>query len=552
MVGGGRAILKRTRFPVLILCVLGLTGVAVAELTVFEGDSIMVEDENMTLTWGQDYTFDADRIQVSDQVSLSMTDEPDRNISIVSDTPSQVNATLWEYTLSDISDGEELILLEVAAIDGSNVSMMFTGVPDADDGSYTVYRNDDEYQTFESGGTLTWHDDDWSTHNYSLTYYEEEEDETGDDDTGGTGTPAPDPVPEHCWDQSGTEFVRDSPASGITLIEFTTDDHVENPCLDIETVPSADLPVSVPALDDVYRYYEFTLDDLDDETVSAVSITFLVNESFAEGFDAVQVSRHNGDWAELGADLIDDTGDTWTYEVRVDGFSYYAVHGVDDDEEPDDPDDPDEPGAAQFTVDILSVNTPMAGEPLTVEVNITNTGDVFGEEPVMIDIGEIGADTVTVGLDPGEWTVETFHVETADTDAGDHTANTVSGDSQDSVPVTVREKAVEEQGIGWVPVVAGIVAVWVLLAALVIGVYRAYPRWKQSRMEQELVDLSTQAREYTAVKDEERTRTELAETLTAAEQSLESHNFEETAYYIQEIKELLGQDTEEDTNPWGQ
>lgn len=161
----------RYRGVFLIIVGLCLVVPAVGELTVFEGDGVVVNDANLSLTWGQEFTFDATgSSMVGDVFSLEMVDGPDQNISITSNTSEQLNATLWEYDFSDIAVGDELIRVEVEAVPDSNVTVTFTGVPDISDGSYRVYRDGGLYETFDTGGTLDWSDTDWSAHNYSVMY----------------------------------------------------------------------------------------------------------------------------------------------------------------------------------------------------------------------------------------------------------------------------------------------------------------------------------------------------------------------------------------------
>ena len=67
---------------VLFVSLLFLISLGAAEFQVYEGDSVTLENANTTITWGQNYTFNASMITAqNDTLSIG-----DRNISIGSDT----------------------------------------------------------------------------------------------------------------------------------------------------------------------------------------------------------------------------------------------------------------------------------------------------------------------------------------------------------------------------------------------------------------------------------------------------------------------------------
>ena len=99
---------------------------------------------------------------------------------------------------------------------------------------------------------------------------------------------------------------------------------------------------------------------------------------------------------------------------------------------------------AAFDVQITDTNSPVtAGEPVTVDAEIQNTGDVSATQTIDLTVDGLGSDDVTVSLDGGQSTTETLSVETAEGDAGTYTATVASVDASASTTVEVQAGTTE-------------------------------------------------------------------------------------------------------------
>lgn len=472
-----------------------------------------------------------------DAYYMNMTDGPDRNISVMSDTPAQVNTTLWKYNLSDdLAYGKTLIKLETEAVSGSTVDFTFTGIPFPGDDRFVLTADDNTVKTVHNGGTLSWSYSDWSTRNFTVTYRKETEAD------GDTGTPTSVP-PDHCWTGSTPPFTRTDPTTGLTGIEIDTVADITDLCLDIRV--GGTLPDDLPSLDNVYRYYAFTPSRVASDDITAVTLTFAVDAGFAEQYDEMVMSRYDGAWTALPTDPASRSGDRWEYEATTDGFSAFAVHGVDE-PEPAEPETDDTAEAkAVFDTSIVSTNMPVdAGDPLIVNANITNIGEAAGTQDVTLDVDGIGTDSVSVTLAPGEWTVETFQWDTGDDDAGNYTATIGSVDTTAIIDVTVGTPGSAPSAESPFPTRIWYVLAVLLVAALGVAVYTGYPRWKRYRLERALLALSERAREQAVETRDRQVQRQLVDTLTRAEQAVEDDDLDATEAYIEELRQLLEEASE--------
>ena len=159
--------LIEARFLTLISVVLMLSVPVAAEFQVYRGSSVTLEDANTTITWGRNYTFNTSMItENGDTLSIG-----DRNISIGSKTSAQVNSTLWKYNLTGPYHGKTAVKLGVSAVNGTNATVSFTGLPGFRFGRYELNQNNSLLREFRSGGEITWYETNWSAHNYTITYY---------------------------------------------------------------------------------------------------------------------------------------------------------------------------------------------------------------------------------------------------------------------------------------------------------------------------------------------------------------------------------------------
>ena len=96
---------------------------------------------------------------------------------------------------------------------------------------------------------------------------------------------------------------------------------------------------------------------------------------------------------------------------------------------------------ALFVVGIDLSGTPVEGEPLSVILSITNTGDVEATRPVTLAVGTLGTDTTNVTLAGGDTTSEVLSVDTEAGEAGEYTATVSSDNDTETDNVTIREQA---------------------------------------------------------------------------------------------------------------
>lgn len=98
---------------------------------------------------------------------------------------------------------------------------------------------------------------------------------------------------------------------------------------------------------------------------------------------------------------------------------------------------------AYFDVSIDSTNSPVtAGNLLTVDATVTNTGNREGTQSVIAEVTDVGTSSDTLNLNGGESKTATLGIQTESDDVGTHTLSVSTEDAADSTTVTV-ESAVE-------------------------------------------------------------------------------------------------------------
>lgn len=100
-------------------------------------------------------------------------------------------------------------------------------------------------------------------------------------------------------------------------------------------------------------------------------------------------------------------------------------------------------GRPTFAVEGLATNGPVtAGESLTAQVQVTNTGDVAGEQTVELAVPPLGSDEETVSLDGGESTTVSLAVATRSGDGGSYEAVVRSDNDTTTAAVTLQAPTV--------------------------------------------------------------------------------------------------------------
>jgi len=253
-----------------------------------------------------------------------------QNVSISSDTPGQVNATLWSYNLSGTYVGKELIKLSGTAPAGTTVTFEFTGLPVLSTGMYRVHRDGKTVTDIDTGGTVSWMSNGWSAHNFTVTHITPST--TGDEasDTSGGRVPVFCNMPGHRHDtvyelaSANSTFTVTDGQYGINRLTLHTTEEVAQLQLCLRQLDT--LPDNIPAVENQYQSYELYTQH--EQNVTAMTVRFTVNRSFATRYDRIVVSRYDDGWTPLDTQRVATGDETWTYEATANDLSYFAVHGV--------------------------------------------------------------------------------------------------------------------------------------------------------------------------------------------------------------------------------
>lgn len=313
----------RLRAFLLPLLILGLIpAVTAANVTIERGDTFNLAASNTSITWGYDQTFN---ISLLAGYNHTLGIGQERNISIYAEGPAGVNVTMFDYNLSrPVEDGQQYVMMQVDAPDGSDVVFTLTGFPAIDGGSFHVNRSQTLLAQRYSGRTIAWTHNDWSTKNITMTYIAP----PSEPDTGGSIDVDPFCQQDvaannlHTWFATGSQFTMTSFDRGIGLQQISVETRRNVSNFGICAQRLNDVTVAPPQ-GAVHRYYNLTTKQPD--AVTAATVTFHVDQGFARNHDQVHVARYTGTgWTELDAEQVDTT----TYRVETDGFSRFAVYGT--------------------------------------------------------------------------------------------------------------------------------------------------------------------------------------------------------------------------------
>ncbi|WP_299269864.1 S8 family serine peptidase, partial [Halorientalis sp.] len=148
------------------------------------------------------------------------------------------------------------------------------------------------------------------------------------------------------------------------------------------------------------------------------------------GTDSTAVSLAGGESTALTLSVDTGSGDAGTYTATVSGADDAGNTTVSVQE------------PAYFAVGIDGINSPVvAGETLTVDAAVENTGDVADTQTVTLDAGSLGGTSTTTTLAGGETVTETLSLATGAGDAGEYTVTVGSADETASAVATVLQPA---------------------------------------------------------------------------------------------------------------
>ena len=154
------------------------------------------------------------------------------------------------------------------------------------------------------------------------------------------------------------------------------------------------------------------------------------------GTDSETVTLNGGssNFETLSIPTSDGDAGSYTATVSTNDDTDSANVAVEEGEEP-----------ANFEVNLDNTNSPVqAGEALTVETTITNTGDQDGSQTVTAEVPDVGSDSATVSLNGGSSTTESLQIPTNSGENGSYSVSVSADDNTDSTEVTVSERQSNE------------------------------------------------------------------------------------------------------------
>lgn len=129
---------------------------------------------------------------------------------------------------------------------------------------------------------------------------------------------------------------------------------------------------------------------------------------------------------------------------NMDGFDF-GTWTVGDEDEYIELTNLERPSEPNFIVNIINTNSPIEeGDVLEIDVEIENFGSEAGEQEIVVDVEDLGQDSITVELAEDGSTVETFEFTTTEDDADEYTVSVDSEDSNDEATVEVVDEIAPE------------------------------------------------------------------------------------------------------------
>ncbi len=115
---------------------------------------------------------------------------------------------------------------------------------------------------------------------------------------------------------------------GLQSLTFNVQKNVANAQLVYNQLLKKPDSVTTPALE-VYKYFEVVHDQIPDDALANIKVTFLVSKSALAqknlGKDEVVLYHYTTDWAELPATFVEEKGDNYVYESLTPSLSVFAI-----------------------------------------------------------------------------------------------------------------------------------------------------------------------------------------------------------------------------------
>jgi PGF-pre-PGF domain-containing protein len=196
--------------------------------------------------------------------------------------------------------------------------------------------------------------------------------------------------------------------AAITALEISVLNTVENVRITVRELVDRPGEIAIAAPGAIYRYLEVVKENITDNDIGSVTITFKVEKAWitAQGIDenTITLKRYNpenGGWVSLPTAKVSEDATYVYFSATSPGLSYFAVSGT-----------AMTPAPAAFTVSALTISPSQVsvGEDVSISVTVTNTGDLAGTYTVTLEINGIVENTENVTLAGGATRVVTFTI----------------------------------------------------------------------------------------------------------------------------------------------
>jgi PGF-pre-PGF domain-containing protein len=196
--------------------------------------------------------------------------------------------------------------------------------------------------------------------------------------------------------------------AAITALEISVLNTVENVRITVQELVDRPGEIAIAAPGAIYRYLEIIKENITDNDIGSVTITFKVEKAWIEGENidenTITLKRYNpenGGWVSLPTAKVSEDATYVYFSATSPGLSYFAVSGT-----------AMTPAPAAFTVSALTISPSQVsvGEEVSISVTVKNTGDLAGTCTVTLKINGIVEDTENVTLAGGATRVVTFTI----------------------------------------------------------------------------------------------------------------------------------------------
>ena len=172
----------------------------------------------------------------------------------------------------------------------------------------------------------------------------------------------------------------------VTVLDLSVLDTVENVRIIVRELVDRPAEIAIAAPGTIYRYLEITEENITDNDISSVTITFKVEKTWIEGEnideDTITLERYNaenGEWVSLPTVKVDEDATYVYFSVTSPRLSYFAISGT-----------AISPTPAAFTVSTLTISPSevSVGGEVSISVMVKNTGELEGTHTVTLEIND--------------------------------------------------------------------------------------------------------------------------------------------------------------------